>query len=132
MVVFCGWVWSEFLLKGLSMKKLLLGSVLLVGLMSLAISADVGDKVYVIFGKDSSAYVESGTINRVGKTNSEVSWDYCSGCQKWIPNSNFYYSKTAADKAADKMDSEHISVGEVVGTAAVAGGLWLVWEALSD
>ena len=114
------------------MKKLLLGSLLLVGFMSYTNATDVGDKVYVIFGENSSARVESGTINRVGKTNSQVSWDYCSGCQKWVANSNFYYSQTEANEAAEKMDSEHISVGEVAGTAAVAGGLFLIWKALND
>ena len=114
------------------MKKLLLGSVLLVSLMRVLNATDVGDKVYVIFGKDSSARVESGRIIRVGKSNSEVSWDYCSGCQKWVGNSSFYYSESEADKVANEMDSEDISVGEVVGTAAAIGLGVVIWKALSD
>ena len=110
-------------------KMWLLFTLLFLGFTS-ANAVSVGDRVYVIFGTGSSATVKGGNIEKVGTDISKVVWNACNDCRDWISNSSFYYSRETAQKRADKMDSEHISVGEVAGTAIVIGGLWALIEAV--
>lgn len=106
---------------------LILFIILNIPLQAYALS--VGDKIYVVFGSGSSAEVESGRIVVVGENNSRVEWDYCSLCSEWVSNYSFYYDSAEAHKYRDKLDSEHTSVGEVVGTV---GGIGLMLLLLNE
>lgn len=73
---------------------------------------NIGDKIYVILGEGSNARVESGSILKVGKSNSRVRWDSCSDCQRWVANSTFYYSLSKANKVTEQMDLEDMSMSD--------------------
>jgi len=108
------------------MKKIIF--FLLVFSISQLNAWSVGDQVYAIFGSGSSARVESGTIVVFGESRSKVEWNYCSNCNPWSYNSDFYYSYSSAKEYADKLDSEHTSIGEAAGTVAAAGIIWAILE----
>lgn len=84
----------------------------------------VGDKVYIIFGKGSSARVESGNILKVGTTNSKIHWDDCSDCQQWVANSNFYYSLNKINKIIEQMDLEDMSMSGCGKKTILDRGVW--------
>ena len=94
-----------------------------------ASAVSVGDRVYVIFGSESSAFVKGANVLKVGPEISKVEWNDCSSCRDWIKNSSFYYSRATAQARVDKMDDEHISADEILGSTAVVGGIgWLLYE----
>ena len=74
----------------------------------------VGDKVYVIFREGSHTRVGSGVIERVGKINSKskVSWDNCNSCDKWIANSRLFYTLNEANKIAEQMELDNLSMSD--------------------
>ena len=113
-----------------SNKMWLIFTLLFLGFTS-ANALGVGDRIYVIFGSGSSAFVKGGNVLRVGGEISKIDWNDCDNCREWIKNSSFYYSRAKANKRVDEMDSNHISAGEVAGTVVVIGGLTALIHAIS-
>ena len=92
-------------------------------------AVSIGDRVYVVFGSESSAYVKGGNILKVGPEISKVDWNDCDNCRDWIKNTSFYYDRKIAQKRVDKMDSEDISTKEILGTTAAVGVAgWILYE----
>lgn len=110
-------------MKNKNIKILLIFTILFLGFTN-ASAVNVGDRVYVIFGSGSSAYVKKAHVSKVGSNRSKVDWYNCSSCDRWISNSSFYYSYNSAQKVVEKMDADDISFGAVAGTAIIVGGLW--------
>jgi len=110
------------MLKFKSLKIGLILTLLLLGFTNVN-AVSIGDKIYVVLGNGSSGYVKQAHITKVGSESSKVDWTNCSDCARWVDNSRFYYTYDSAQKVVDRMDSEDISVGEVVGTVAVIGFL---------
>jgi len=86
-----------------------------------ASAVSVGDRVYVVLGNKSSAYVKKAYVSKVGDERSKVDWTNCSDCNRWVENVRFYYTYDSAQKVVDKMDADDISFNEVAGAVAVIG-----------
>ena len=111
-----------------SNKMWLIFTLLFLGFTS-ANALGVGDRIYVIFGSGSSAFVKGGNVLRVGGEISKIDWNDCDNCREWIKNSSFYYSRAKANKRVNEMDSKHTSIGEATGAAVLVGGAgWFLYE----
>jgi hypothetical protein len=113
-----------------SFKIWLIFTLLFLGFTN-ANAVSVGDRVYVVLGDGSSAYVKKAHVSKVGDATSKVDWTNCSTCARWVSNARFYYSYDSAQKIVDKMDAEDISFAEIAGTAIVIGGIVALIQAMS-